>query len=298
MTAILDSISHVPVSQVPAVAVPASRTDGRVERQFRIRHYVMCAPTHFDVRYAINPWMHPDRTVDRAVAVRQWNELRATYECLGHRVDLLDPAEDLPDMVFAANGGVVMDGRAYGASFAYPQRQPEAALHRRWLTDAGIGDVRMPSHVNEGEGDFAVVGTTILAGTGFRTSTAAHQEAQEFFGRPVVSLQLVDPRFYHLDTALAVLDDDTVAYYPPAFSPGSLGVLRTLFPDAVLAGADDAFAFGLNAVSDGRHVVLPVAATRLAGQLAERGFVPIGVELSELLKAGGSVKCCTLEIRT
>jgi N-dimethylarginine dimethylaminohydrolase len=113
-----------------------------------------------------------------------------------------------------------------------------------------------------------------------------------------VSLQLVDPRFYHLDTALAVLGDHDVAYFPEAFSPGSRGVLQRLFPDAILTGEEDATVLGLNAVSDGRHVVLPAAARDLAAQLRERGYEPVGVDLSELLKAGGSVKCCTLEIRS
>jgi N-dimethylarginine dimethylaminohydrolase len=120
---------------------------------------------------------------------------------------------------------------------------------------------------------------------------------QELFGVPVISLQLVDPRFYHLDTALAVLGDHDVAYYPEAFSPGSRAVLQRLFPDAILACEADATVLGLNAVSDGRNVVLPSAATDLANQLRARGYTPVGVDLSELLKAGGSVKCCTLEIR-
>ncbi len=136
----------------------------------------------------------------------------------------------------------------------------------------------------------------MLAGTGFRTDHRAHDEVQELFGVPVISLQLVDPRFYHLDTALAVLGDDDIAYYPEAFSPGSRAVLQRLFPDAVLADEQDAVVLGLNAVSDGRHVVLPAAAHGLAEQLRDRGYVAIGVDLSELLKAGGSVKCCTLEI--
>ncbi len=160
-----------------------------------------------------------------------------------------------------------------------------------------LKQVTEPVHVNEGEGDFLVVGEFVLAGTGFRTDPGAHTEAQELFGIPVISLQLVDPRFYHLDTALAVLDDATVAYYPEAFSPGSRGVLQRLFPDAILATEADAVVLGLNAVSDGRHVVLPAAALDLAAQLRERGYVPVGVEVGELLKAGGSVKCCTLEIR-
>jgi N-dimethylarginine dimethylaminohydrolase len=158
------------------------------------------------------------------------------------------------------------------------------------------------TEVNEGEGDFLVLGPpgerVVLAGTGFRTSLAAHAEVEALFGLPVLSLELVDPRFYHLDTALAVLDEETIAYYPAAFSPTARDELRHRFPDAVLAGAADAEILGLNAVSDGRHVVLASGATRLAGQLRERGYEPIGVDLSELLKAGGGAKCCTLEIRS
>jgi N-dimethylarginine dimethylaminohydrolase len=200
-------------------------------------------------------------------------------------------------MVFAANGGLVVGGRAMGARFTHPERLAEGPAYFTWLADAGLDEVVEPLSVNEGEGDFLVVGDLVLAGTGFRTDPRAHGEVQEFFGRPVISLQLVDPRFYHLDTALAVLDDDTVAYFPGAFSPGSLSVLRHLFPDAVLATEADAVVLGLNAVSDGRHVVLPTAAADLAEQLRARGYEPVGVDLSELLKAGGGVKCCTLEIR-
>jgi N-dimethylarginine dimethylaminohydrolase len=112
----------------------------------------------------------------------------------------------------------------------------------------------------------------------------------------VVSLELVDPHFYHLDTALAVLDDHTVAFYPPAFSAAAQQQLCALFPDAIVADAADAYVLGLNVVSDGLHVVLPAAATGFAAQLRRAGFEPVGVDLSELLKGGGSVKCCTLEV--
>ncbi len=294
--AILQSTPPVTHPAQPAPVVVSSQPAPVAERAASTRHYLMCPPTHFDVRYAINPWMQPGAPVDRGLAGRQWEDLVAVFESLGHRVDRLDPAVDLPDMVFAANGATVVDGVAYGASFVHPERQPEAELHRTALEQAGV-PVHVPTHVNEGEGDFTVVGDLVLAGTGFRTSVAAHREAQELFGRPVITLELVDPRFYHLDTALAALDEHTVAWFPPAFSAGSQGVVRTLFPDAVEAEEADALVLGLNLVSDGRHVVLPAAATGLAEQLAGRGWLPIGVDLSELLKAGGSVKCCTQELR-
>jgi N-dimethylarginine dimethylaminohydrolase len=273
---------------------PAPAIEGRVARP---RRYLMCRPEHFEVSYAINPWMDVARPVDRDLALRQWETLRATYLGLGHEVHLIDPLPGLPDMVFAANGGLVVGGRAMGARFTHPERLDEGPAYFKWLSGAGLVEVVEPLAVNEGEGDFLVVGDLILAGTGFRTDPRAHGEVQEFFGRPVISLQLVDPRFYHLDTALAALDDDTVAYFPGAFSPGSLAVLQRLFPDAVLAGEADAVVLGLNAVSDGHNVVLPAAAVDLAEQLGARGYQPVPVDLSELLKAGGSVKCCTMELR-
>jgi N-dimethylarginine dimethylaminohydrolase len=267
------------------------------------RTYLMCPPQHFQVTYAINPWMDPAVAVDSELVGKQWQQLRETLAGLGHTVHELVPAAGLPDMVYAANGGFVLDGTAYGAQFRHPQRTAEAGHHRAWCERNGWKFVA-PTQVNEGEGDFAWTGELILAGHGFRTDPAAHREVQETFGRPVISLQLVDPRFYHLDTALAVLampeeaaGRPTVTYFPAAFSPGSQRVLRQLFPDAVIADEADAVAFGLNLVSDGRHAVLNAAATGMASKLEAAGYTPVPVDLSELKKGGGSVKCCILELR-
>ncbi|MDJ0383014.1 amidinotransferase [Streptomyces sp. G-G2] len=261
------------------------------------RRYLMCPPAHFKVTYSINPWMDPTKPVDLPLALAQWEDLRDRYRSLGHTVETLRPQPGLPDMVFAANGATVIDGRVLGARFAYPERAAEAQAHLDWFRGHGYTEVHEPSHINEGEGDFAVTRSYVLAGRGFRSSPLSHDEAQEFFGRPVIGLDLIDPRYYHLDTALCVLDGDEVMYYPEAFSPGSRAVLRRLFPDALLASAPDAAALGLNAVSDGRHVLLPQAAQGLMGPLRARGFEPVPMDLTELLKGGGSVKCCTQELR-
>lgn len=270
------------------------------ERIPRKRTYLLCPPEYFAVEYAINPWMDPTTPVDTDLALKQWDRLRETLLDLGHTVHVLPPKPGLPDMVFAANGGFVVDGTVYGARFRYEPRVPEAAAHREFYETQGWRFVA-PSEVNEGEGDFAYLpdayGGLILAGYGFRTALAAHAEAQETLRRPVVSLRLVDPRFYHLDTALAALDDRTITYFPGAFSAAAQRVLGQLFPDAVLADAADAAAFGLNLVSDGRHVLLNSEATGMIGKLERAGYVPVPVELSELKKGGGSVKCCVAELR-
>jgi N-dimethylarginine dimethylaminohydrolase len=265
------------------------------ERKASVRHYVMTPPRFFAVDYAINPWMDTTNPVDTAVALAQWQQLQDVYGQLGHHVDQVDPVPGLPDMVYAANGGLIIDGTAAVARFKYPQRQQESAVYAEWLRSQGLRPVRT-RHVNEGQGDLLPVGEIILAGFGFRTDLRAHSEIAKIFDRRVISLELVDPRFYHLDTALTVLDDTTIAYYPPAFTYVSRAHLETLFPNAIVVDSADAYAFGLNAVSDGRNVVHPAAATGFAEQLADAGFEPIGIELSELLKGGGSVKCCTLEV--
>jgi N-dimethylarginine dimethylaminohydrolase len=256
----------------------------------------MCPPTYFGVTYAINPWMDPSRPVDVGRAMRQWDAVRRVHLDLGHSVEIIDPEPGLPDMVFAANGGLVVGDTAIGVRFRYPQRHGEQAAYLDWFARAGIARRHRPEFDNEGEGDFLLAGDVVLAGTGFRTDRRAHAEAATVLGREVVTLELVDPRFYHLDTALAVLDDTTIAYLPAAFSPASRAELRRRFPDAIIAEAADAAAFGLNAVSDGRHVVLSAEAVGLAGQFAERGFVPVPVATDELRRAGGSVKCATLEL--
>jgi N-dimethylarginine dimethylaminohydrolase len=262
------------------------------------RHYLMCRPTYFTVEYRINPWMNPAVPTDTAAAVAEWERLLAVYRGLGHRVELIDPVPGLPDMVYAANGATVLDDRVLVANFRHAERSGEATAYKEWFQQQPDGyEVIAASYTNEGEGDYLVAGPLVLAGTGFRTEPSAHAEAQDVLGATVVTLTLIDPRYYHLDTALAVLDDETVMYYPGAFSPGSLKTLRALYPDAILADAHEASVFGLNAVSDGRHVVLPAAAATLAAKLSARGFTPIGVDLPELLKGGGSVKCCTLELR-
>ena len=274
------------------VAAPALAKPNRTPRT---RRYAMTPPTFFAVEYAINPWMDVATPADATVARAQWEALLQTYLRLGHHVDLIEPEPGLPDMVYAANGGFIAHDIAIVASFRFAERAGESRAYAEWMSSLGYRPVST-RHVNEGQGDLLMIGEMVLAGYGFRTDRRAHAEISAALGVPVVSLELVDPRFYHLDTALAILDDDTIAFYPPAFTAAAQDQLHALFPDAIVVGSADAYVLGLNVVSDGLHVVLPSAATGFATQLHQAGFEPVGVDLSELLKGGGSVKCCTLEV--
>jgi N-dimethylarginine dimethylaminohydrolase len=275
------------------------------ERIAQRRRYLMCRPEHFTVSYRINPWMEPTKPTDTAKAVRQWQELHDTYLSLGHEVELIDPVPGLPDMVYTANGGFIIDGRALGVKFRVPERSGEERPFMDWFAANGF-DVIEPLEVQEGEGDFLLVGDTILAGTGFRSVGDSHRELGEVFDREVLSLRLVDPRFYHLDTAITVLDPvegpggvdhANIAYLPTAFDAASRETLAERYPDAIEVSDEDGAVFGLNAASDGKHVFISPRATGFAEQLTARGYTPVAVDLSELLLGGGGIKCCTLELR-
>ena len=266
------------------------------------RSVLMCRPNFFTVSYRINPWMHPAEPTDTSLAVQQWDVLYQTYLDLGFDVHLIDPIAGLPDMVYAANGGFIIDNIAYGARFTYPERQLEGPAYMDWFRANGF-DVRVPESVNEGEGDFLLAGDVILAGTGFRSASSSHQELAGIYGREVVSLTLVNPSFYHLDTAIAVLDPTAssgqanIAYLPIAFDDASVAKITERFPDAVVVTEQDAAVLGLNSFSDGYNVVITSRAKDFECQLRARGYNPIGIDLSELLLGGGGVKCCTLELR-
>jgi N-dimethylarginine dimethylaminohydrolase len=276
-----------------------------VERVQQHRRYLMCRPEHFTVSYSINPWMEPSRPTDTNLAVQQWQSLYDTYTELGHEIELIDPLEGLPDMVYTANGGFVIDGIAYGPKFRFRERAAEAPAFIDWFAANGF-EVAEPVEVNEGEGDFLLVGDTILAGTGFRSTGDSHREVGEVFSREVVSLTLTDPRFYHLDTAIAVLDPvegpggvekANIAYLPNAFDERSQAILRERYPDAIRVSDADGAVFGLNSASDGKNVIISPRAVGFEAQLRERGYTPVKVDLSELLLGGGGIKCCTLELR-
>jgi N-dimethylarginine dimethylaminohydrolase len=271
-------------------------TSAPVERVAEHKTVLMCRPEHFTVSYRINPWMHPEEPTDTSLAVRQWDELYRIYLGLGFDVELIDPLPGLPDMVYAANGGFTLDGIAYGARFQYDERAAEGPAYMDWFRTHGFQVVE-PVSVNEGEGDFLLVGERILAGTGFRSDAASHDELRRIYRREVVTLKLVDPAFYHLDTAIAVLDATNIAYLPKAFDEASQQIIRDLYPDAVTVNDADAAVLGLNSFSDGRNVVIASRAVGFEASLRERGYNPIGVDLSELLLGGGGVKCCTLELR-
>lgn len=259
--------------------------------------FLMCRPEHVDAACASGAWMRPELPTSQEVALRQWTSLRATLEELGHEVELIDAVAGLPDMVFAANGALIHGDRAVVARFRHPERAPESAHFEAWLAGAGF-TVNRCEHSFEGAGDVAVVpGRDLaLAGYGLRTDRSAHDELARCLGVDVLSVELVDERFHHLDTALSPLDERTALYVPDAFTAEGIALITSVFPETFAVPHNEAKRLAANAISDGWSVFVPHEARTTAAWLRSRGFRPVPLPVTELRKSGGGLRCCVLRL--
>ncbi len=264
------------------------------------RHsFLMCRPTHYTIAYEINPWMSLKRQANAARACAQWNRLyHLLTQTLGLRVRLLPPRPGMPDLVFTANAGLVQGKLVIRSRFRYPQRQREEPIVERYFRRAGFRVVRLSRSCRfEGEGDALWMGRTLVFGFQFRSDAPAHEELARVLNAEVLPVELVDRRFYHLDTCFCPLDAATALWFPQAFDRYGRQVLERLVPHLIDAGEADATQFVCNAVVVGRDVVLHDGISpSLQRRLGRRGFRLHPLDLSEFLKAGGSAKCLVLRL--
>lgn len=259
---------------------------------------LMCSPVYYGIEYEINPWMSRLHAADVAIAQAQWAHLHEalTTRC-GAAVELLTPQEGLPDLVFTANAGLVFRNTCVLSRFRFPVRSGEEPVFAEWFRAHGFEVVQLPEDLFfEGAGDALWCGPQLFAGYHFRSEIRSHGALSEIVGQRVLSLQLVDPRYYHLDTCFCPLSDGSVIYYPPAFDAYARRVIEQHIPHRIEVSDHDAARFGCNAVCVDRHVVVSAGCTKLMSDLSDAGFACHPVNLSEYLKSGGSAKCLTLRL--
>lgn len=258
---------------------------------------LMCPPDYYGIEYEINPWMNRHRGNDPAESRRQWWALYDTLSDLGVTIELLDPVPGLPDLVFTANAGLIDQDLFLSSRFRYGVRQGETPQFDRWFEAHGFRVESLPAGFHfEGAGDALFCGQTLFAGYRFRTDARSLLWIGEHLGVEVLPLELVDPRYYHLDTCYCPLSEDEAIYYPGAFDEYGRSVLRDRVRRLIEVSAEEATSFSCNAVAVGRTVVLNQGAPKLARALEGAGYAVRPLVLTEFIKAGGSAKCLTIRL--
>ena len=258
---------------------------------------LMCPPDCYGIEYEINPWMSRNRVADCERAARQWHALYETLVRLGVQVSLLEPVPGLPDLVFTANAGIVFRNRFISSRFRYEVRAAESPYFECWFEQAGFQVERLPEGCFfEGAGDALFCGSTLFGGYRIRSDIHSHHRVAEMLDRQVLPMELVDPRFYHLDTCFCPFRPGGAIWFPPAFDRYGQEVIRSYIPDLVEVEETEACRFGCNAVVVGQSIIVPHGCPQIRREMESRNFEVHEVELDEFLKAGGSAKCLTLRL--
>ena len=278
----------------------------------RADQVLMVDPADFDVLFAINPHMQDAEgnllKVDREEARRQWWCLREAIESLGIHVEVAPPLEGFPDIVFCANQVLpvssAITGRApmaIASHMASDLRAAEVPHIMSFLRELGYQPSALKSRdiKMEGMGDgLWHPGRRLLwAGVGPRSDDAAWVEIAKRLDVTTALLPLVDPDFYHLDTALAMLAEDTCLWYPPALSKDAQELVEALIPNRIEAPEiESRRGFACNAFCpDGETVLIQQGNAVTKDRLVTAGFRVRELNTSEFMKSGGSVFCMKLQ---
>ncbi len=264
---------------------------------------LMCKPDHFDVVDVKNPFMSGQvGAVNRELARKQWDDLRAAFESAGKAVSLIDAVPGLEDMVFCANQTLIgltpkMERVCLLAQMRHSSRRREVPAFEAWFKERGyrIAKLKDPALLFEGAGDALWhPGKRLLWGAhGFRSEPEAFEDVARVFETPVVLLKLVNERFYHLDTCFCPLNAESVLIYPSAFDAESLALILKIFPVVLTASESEASrSMACNAaILDGKTAIVQRGAASVSRHMAGMGLRVVEVDTSEFIKAGGSVYC-------
>ena len=259
--------------------------------------YLLCPAGHFGVLYEINPWMHREVAADPARSMEQWTNVRDTLVSAGAQVTSIDPVQGLPDMVFTANAGVVWGERFVPSRFRHAERTGEEAYFKLWAHRAGFSVAELPGRpFFEGAGDALPFRGRIVAGYRTRSEFDAHTALAKVLDVEVLSVELVDPRFYHLDLTFCPLDDEHALVAPQARDSYGSEVVRSVVPKPIELTRDEADLFCANSVVVDETIVMPACPERLGAELASIGLNVVVCPVDEFLKAGGGVRCMTLAL--
>ena len=250
----------------------------------------MSPPDYFNIEYSINPWMNTSNPVHKEHAKRQWQSLKNTYLNLGLKVDIIPPVKGLPDLVFTTDHGVWVDDTFYLSNFRYSERQKEQKVVIPWYTSMKIKSQTLPTICFLEGGDVVFHHDRIFLGYGFRTSLNTAEYLHNTTSYPVVTLELVDESFYHLDTCFLPVSGELAFYYPPAFTSAGIKSLKACFDILLPLSSHEAEGFACNSVIVNQTVICQPNPT-FEQKLLDLGYTPLTHDVHEFNKSGGGIHC-------
>ena len=276
------------------------------------RTVLMSGPKYFSVM-ELNPYSKQDNQPDPVQAAIEFATVKAAIEAAGINVVKVDEPEDCQDGIFTANWGLCRGDTCILSSLPGP-RKAEEPYAEQVLKDLGKKVIRPPFRFS-GQGDALPCGNLLFAGSGYRNDPRIHEFLAQTFGYEIVPLQAIpelddsgtpvinqatglpDSFFYDIDLAVSILRKDLIAWCPEALTTESQERMRAVPIEKIEVSLDEAMqAFACNLVSSGETVIMGAHAPQLKADIEAHGLKVTTVELKELAKGGGYIRCTSLTL--
>jgi len=237
--------------------------------------------------------------VNLSKAKKQWSYLKTFLAGLGAEIKFIQPHADFPDMVFTANAGVVHNNRVVLSNFKHLERRGEKEHFKKWFLDNGyeVHELRQ-DFIFEGRGDCFVYKNHLIGGFGQRSQKQAIVEAAKILSLTPVAVELVDPRYYHLDTCMSIIDPHKglAIYNPEAFDADFKDIMSSIDLNLIAVNKKESQNFACNSISFMGAVMMPASSEKIGRELERHGHIPAPMDMSEFMKSGGACRCLVLEI--
>ncbi|MGG1245905.1 dimethylarginine dimethylaminohydrolase family protein [Bacillus spizizenii] len=262
-----------------------------------LQKVVLCSPEHMTIKDVINETQKhfEDDNIHVKTATDQHSRFVEALRSHNIEVILLPARDGLPEQVFTRDIGFVIGEKAFLSSMTEPIRQGEEAIIKDLFHRQGISYTRMLNTSIEG-GDVIIDKDIVYVGISQRTDMSAiGQLKEELPEYTVVPVQLHE-KFLHLDCVFNIVSETEALIYPNALQPEAVHMLAKRY-DLIEVPEDEQFTLGTNVLSIGRKTIISLPFNRHVNQqLSKRGYHIIEIDLSEIIKSGGSFRCCTMPL--
>lgn len=262
-----------------------------------LQKVVLCEPQYMEIKEVINDVQkeYIEDNIDRSLAISQHHEFEQTLRNAGVEVIKLKPSKNHPEQVFTRDIGFSLGNRLFISEMANPIRQGEEQVLAQWMKDHDIFYKKLSTHSIEG-GDVIVDGKRVFIGMSHRTSKKAIQALQrelpDFEIRPIS----FNPKYLHLDCVFNILSSKDALIFPDAFDKKTVDLLSSLY-QLIEVSESEQFSMGTNVLSIGQSRVLSLPINGdVNQQMRQRGYEVLEVDFSEIIKSGGSFRCCSMPI--
>ncbi|MEC2075639.1 dimethylarginine dimethylaminohydrolase family protein [Metabacillus fastidiosus] len=262
-----------------------------------LKRVILCQPQYMTIREVINETQEyfKNEGIHIERALEQHAEFVKTLKDNDIEVILLPYHKKYPEQVFTRDIGFTLGQTIFVAKMATDIRAGEENILKQWLEDEEISYYNLAEELIEG-GDVVIDGTTIYVGLSNRTDQKAAEQLQRLLNQFNVIPISFKEKYLHLDCVFNVVSSEVALIYPNALTKKDIDLFASRY-DLIEVSEEEQFQLGTNVLSIGNKKVLSLPVNKKVNkQLRSRGFEVIEVDITEIIKSGGSFRCCTLPI--